>query len=60
MKTKEVLVIENGKDIIELLDLICKYTEYLGYSSDPSLSYKEIAEIIDKLREISSNLIGDD
>jgi hypothetical protein len=33
MRTKEVLVIEN---------------------------YKEIAEIIDKLREISSNLIGDD
>lgn len=60
MRTKEVLVIENGNDIIELLDLICKYTEDYGYSSDPSLSYQEIAEIIDKLREISSNLIGDD
>ena len=56
MKTKEVLVIENGDDVVELLDLICKYTEDYGYS----LSCQEIGEIIDKLREISSNLIGDD
>lgn len=60
MRTKEVLVIENGKDVVELLELICKYTEDYGYSYGPSLSYKEIAEIIDKLREISSNLIEDD